>query len=146
MRAADLYHVGLVADDVDATRDELSELFGYEWAPEISNPTPVCLAGADTTVDLRLVYSRTMPRIEIVRSVPGTVWTPVAGSGIHHMGYWSDDVEGDVAVLTDRGYAAEALGREPGGPTLWAYLHSAGRPRVELVSRAMQGPMEQSWA
>ena len=146
MRAADLYHVGIVTDDLDAARDEMSELCGYEWAAEMSSATPVCLAGVDTTVDLRLVYSRSTPRVELVRSVPGTVWTPAAGSGIHHLGYWSDDVAADAADLERRGFRAEVTGPGPDGSTGWGYFRSATGPRIELVSRAMQAGMEQSWA
>jgi Glyoxalase/Bleomycin resistance protein/Dioxygenase superfamily len=146
VRADDLYHVGIVTDDLDALRDEMSDLLGYEWAQEVAATTPVCLAGRDTVLDLRLVYSRTTPRVELVRSVPGNaVYTPAGGSGVHHLGYWSDDLAADRAELEERGYLAEALGQEPGGSPMWGYFSRAGAPRIELVSRAMQEYMEQSW-
>ena len=47
----------------------------------------------DVELDLRFAYSATEPRLEIIRSVPGSLWVPAPGSGIHHLGYWSDDVE-----------------------------------------------------
>lgn len=144
MKAADLYHVGIVTDDLDGLRDEMSDLLGYEWTAEVSNRTPVCLAGVDTTVDLRLVYSRSTPRVELVQSVPGNaVWTPAGG--VHHLGYWTDDLAADRAELEERGFVAEALGQEPGGSPLWGYFSRAEGPRIELVSRAMQEYMEQSW-
>jgi hypothetical protein len=144
VKAADLYHVGIVTDDLDGLRDEMSDLLGYEWTAEVSNRTPVCLAGADTTVDLRLVYSRSTPRVELVQSVPGNaVWTPAGG--VHHLGYWTDDLAADRAELEERGFVAEALGQEPGGSPLWGYFSRAEGPRIELVSRAMQEYMEQSW-
>ncbi|SEP04903.1 VOC family protein [Trujillonella endophytica] len=146
MRAGDLYHVGIVTDDLDGVRDEMSELLGYEWTQEVTARTAVCLLGVDTALDLRLVYSRTTPRVELVASLPGNpVWTPAGGSGVHHLGYWSDDLAADRAELEERGFVAEALGQEPGGPAMWGYFAREGAPRIELVSRAMQEYMEQSW-
>lgn len=146
MRASDLYHVGIVTDDVDGLRDEMSDLLGYEWAQEVTASTPVCMAGVDTVLDLRLVYSRTTPRVELVRSVPDNpVWTPAGGSGVHHLGYWTDDLAADSTDLERRGFVAEALGQEPGGVPMWGYWYREGGPRIELVSRGMQPSMEQSW-
>jgi hypothetical protein len=146
MRAEDQFHVGIVAEDFDATRASLSTLFGYQWCPEIGGPVPVRVATGDTTVDLRCVYSRCAPRLEIVRAVPGTVWVPAAGSGIHHVGYWSDDVAADSDELNRRGYMAEAAGVHPDGTPFWAYHRSTNGPRVELVARALQPAMEEYWA
>jgi hypothetical protein len=54
-------------------------------------------------------------------------------------------VGADAADLERRGFVAEALGQEPGGPAMWGYFHREGSPRIELVARAMQEYMEQSW-
>ena len=43
------------------------------------------------------MYSRNAPRVEVIQSVPGTLWVPAVGSGIHHIGYWSDDIARDAA-------------------------------------------------
>ncbi len=95
MRAADQFHVGIVVDDFEATLSVLSELFGYEWGEEIRASVPVQLATGELTIDLGFVYSLTVPRLEIIRSIPGTLWTEAPGSTLHHLGYWSDDVEAD---------------------------------------------------
>ncbi|WP_029431362.1 VOC family protein [Blastococcus sp. URHD0036] len=144
MKAADLFHLGFVTDDLAGMRDEMTELLGYEWTAETTNATPVCLLGVDTTLDLRLVYSRSTPRVELVQSVPGNpVWAPAGG--VHHLGYWSDDLAADRADLESRGFVAEALGQQPGGTPMWAYFHRAGGPRIELIDRGLQQYMEQSW-
>ena len=67
------------------------------------------------------VYSGADPRLELLQTVPGTVWTP-ADSGVHHIGYWSDDVESDLATL------------------------ESGGPRIELVSRNMEPFIAYWWA
>ena len=35
MKAEDLFHLGIVADDSEATREEFTALLGYEWGPEV---------------------------------------------------------------------------------------------------------------
>jgi hypothetical protein len=145
VRAADQFHVGIVAEDFDATLVELAHLFGYEWAEEIGGPIPVRLSTGEAEIELRLVYSKTTPRLEVVRAVPGTLWEPATGSGIHHVGYWSDDVGADSAELERTGYGAEAVGMGPTGTPMWAYHRSPTGPRIELVSRALKPALESYW-
>ncbi len=144
MRGADQFHVGIVVEDLDAALVELGELFGYEWCPEIAIANPVVLPDSEFTLDLRFTYSATVPRVEVIQSRPGTLWTPAPGSGIHHMGYWSEDMAADQALLVSRGYAEEARGVRD-GVTTWAYHRSPSGPRIELVSRALQTGLEHYW-
>ena len=92
---------------------------------------------------MRIVYSVDEPRIEILQTIPGTIWTP-ADSGIHHFGYWSDDVDADVRVLLSTGMELEATAPLPDGSPLFAYCHGPGRTRIELVNRVME-PMISEW-
>jgi hypothetical protein len=146
MNAADHFHAGVVVDDFGAALDDLSDLFGHEWCPTMSVSTPVVLPEGEITLDLVFTYSKTTPRVEVIKSVPGTLWTPAPGSGIHHLGYWSDDVAADAARLTARGYAAEATGVRPDGAAVWAYHRSPSGPRIELVSRDIAAGLEGYWA
>jgi hypothetical protein len=146
VKAGDQFHTGIVVDDLDSTLSSLSALFGYEWCAEIGGPLPVKLPTGDAILDLRFAYSRSVPRLEIIRTVPGSLWEPAAGSGIHHLGYWSDDVAADSAALAGKGYAVEATGVQPDGVPYWAYHRGASGPRIELVSRTVQAGLEQYWA
>lgn len=145
MRAEDQFHVGIVVDDVDATLAELTARFGYKWSDRIGGPTSVVLPTGPTEVEFSLVYSRTVPRLEIIRSVPGTIWTPVAGSGIHHIGYWCDDVDADARELESSGFTTEAVGTQPDGRANWAYHRGPTGPRIELMSRRLQPLLEHVW-
>jgi hypothetical protein len=146
VRAADQYHVGIVVDDLDASVAELADLFGYEWGQEFSGPAHVSLPSGDTVVDLRFVYSASTPRLEMIQCIPGTLWMPAAGSGVHHIGYWSDDVPADSAALESRGYTTEAVGTRPDGTAYWAYHRKAGAPRIEVVSREIEPSLSQLWS
>jgi hypothetical protein len=136
----------VVVDDLDAALTNFSQLFGYRWSDAFEGQVPVRLPSGDLDVPLRFVYSRTVPRIEVIQAIPGTVWVPSAGSGIHHLGYWSDDVEGDAARLERTGYVMEALGRVPDGTAPWSYHRAPGGFRVELVDRALQPMLERFWS
>jgi hypothetical protein len=146
MRAEDQFHVGIVVDDFESALASLTKLFGYGWCDEIGGPTPVTLPGGEVTLDLRFSYSTTSPRLEIIRSLPGTLWEPAAGSGIHHIGYWSDDVARDSHDLERHGLAREAAGHRPDGVPYWVYHRGPAGPRIELISSAIRPVLEQYWS
>jgi hypothetical protein len=142
MDAADLFHVGVVVADLDAELERLGSLFGYRWSDEVALTTTVRFPSGGREVDLRFRYSRNGPRLEVIQQRPGTLWMPVEGSGLHHLGYWSDDVAADGAALREAGYAVEAEGVDGGSPT-WAYFGDGHHPRIELVSTSMRRFMQQ---
>jgi hypothetical protein len=149
-RAADQYHVGIIADDPAATMAQLTQLLGYEWCDPIGGTITVGTPSGDITLEARTWYSRTTPRLEVAQSHPGTVWTP-ADSGLHHIGFWVDDVAATIAELEQRGYVFEAAGKRPDGVPYWAYLigpagTAAAGPRLEIVSRQLQPMMEHYFA
>jgi Glyoxalase/Bleomycin resistance protein/Dioxygenase superfamily len=146
VNGADQFHIGIVVEDLDATLDEFGGLLGYEWCPVVAVETPVVLPRGEIMLDLRFAYSKTEPRVEMIRAVPGTLWVPVQGSGIHHAGYWSEDLAVDGERLDASGFAQEARGVGPDGTPMWAYYSSPKGPRIELVSRQLQPGLEQYWA
>ncbi|WP_020109442.1 VOC family protein [Nocardia sp. 348MFTsu5.1] len=146
MKAEDLFHVGIVTHDLEATQTQLSSLLGYEWGPEIGAPLEVTLPSGLVTVEVRCAFSITTPRLEVVRSVPGTFWEPAEGSGVHHVGYWSDDVDADAAELVSQGYVTEATRSGPDGSLFFAFLRSDTGYRMELVTRAAEPHIQQCWA
>lgn len=146
MKASDQFHTGIIVEDFEGTLAYLSELYGYEWCDEIRIPTQVELPSGGTTIDLAFVYSKTVPRLEVIRSRPGTLWSEASGSGIHHLGFWSDDVSADSERMIDLGLELEASGRRPDGEPYWAYHKGRSGPRIELVSRDLQPALEHYWS
>ena len=143
LNPADLFHIGIVVDDFESTLAELAALFGYRWCEEMRNPTNVVYAdGSAGVVPSSFVYSMNAPRLEIIRTLPGTLWVPAAGSGVHHLGYWCDDVEAQSTELQRRGFVAEVTGVRPGGDPFWAYLRHGSGPRVEIVDRQLHPILE----
>jgi hypothetical protein len=146
VRPEDQFHLGIVVDDHDATLIQLTELFGYRWCEEIDVTMPVWLPDGERVLRLRFSYSREAPRLEIIRSIPGTPWEPATGSGLHHVGYWSDDVTADAASLEARGHVREAAAMGPDGAPMFTYHRHPAGPRIELVASTAREGMEHYWA
>src|SRR5688572_25212443 len=106
---AELYHTGIVVDDVDAAKEEYSDLMGVTWGLEGEVDVPVWMPEGARTMSFRYAYTAEGPhRLELVRPTPGTIWT-VSGVGhAHHLGYWCDDVVGASAELSRRGLPLRA--------------------------------------
>jgi catechol 2,3-dioxygenase-like lactoylglutathione lyase family enzyme len=146
VKAADLFHIGIVAEDPEAAAATLSSVLGYEWTPLMGGPIEVALPTGETVVDIRCAYSTTTPRMEVIRAIPGTLWEPTPGAGVHHVGYWSDDVAADAAALEAEGYEREAARNGPDGGLFFTFHRSPTGFRVELVTRAAQPAMEGAFA
>ncbi|WP_081438253.1 VOC family protein [Pseudofrankia asymbiotica] len=149
LRPEDQFHAGVIVEDFEGTLKRLTELFGFEWCDELVNDVAVRIitpdGPVDTTITTRFSYSVNEPRLEVIRPIPGTVWVP-ADSGVHHLGYWSDDVPADSAALAAQGMPLEVAGIGPDGQPYWAYHRGADGPRIELVSRSIKPGLEQYWA
>jgi hypothetical protein len=146
VRPEDQYHVGIVVDDHERACAELTRLFGYRWCEDLVFTLPVHFGGGVQDVELRFAYSMDAPHLEVVRAVPGTPWEPAEGSGIHHLGYWSDDIAADSAALEAEGFPREAAGLGPDGVPMFAYHRHPTGPRIELVPSASRPMMEQYFA
>lgn len=145
MRPSDLFHVGVVVDDAPGTRAWLSETAGFEWGDEVDVTLPVRLAGGEQEVRFQFAYSKDAPHLEVIQAVWGSPWEPVAGSGIHHLGHWSEDVADDVAVLVAAGWELEAIAGPEDAP-MFAYLRPPAGPRIELVPASNKLVMAALWS
>ena len=147
MRAADLFHTGVVVDDLEAAMNWFTKVAGYTWTDVVTADQQAETPAGEITIPLKMVFAGAYPRLELLQTIAGTVWTP-ADSGVHHLGYWSDDVESDLATLESGGMAYEAKSYNPdgSGTLLWAYAKGPTGPRIELVSRAMEPFINYWWS
>jgi lactoylglutathione lyase len=147
VKPENLYHSGIVVEDLDATLDWFTKVAGYRWTDVVEVDQVAQTPDGEITIPMRMAYSGNLPRLEILQTAPGTIWVP-ADSGVHHLGYWSDDVESDLATLEANGMRHEVKSYNPdgSGTLLWAYCKSPIGPRIELVSRAMEPFIEYWWA
>jgi hypothetical protein len=78
--------------------------------------------------------------------VPGTVWELNEHSNLHHVGIWSDDLQGDSTGLAAAGCPLQLCGREGGNandePAAFAYHRDDELGvRFELVDATMRDAM-----
>ena len=145
MKAENLYHTGLIVDDVDAAKRWYAETAGYRWTATSRGDQIIQLADGEHRIQMTVAYSVSEPRLELVQAVPGTIWSPT-GAGVHHLGYWSDDVDADLAALIAQGAVFEAKCAGPDGKALWAYCRHPVNGRIELVGTVMKPKLEQYFA
>jgi hypothetical protein len=121
----------------------LTDVAGDRWCDKFVGEQVVEMFDGVRTIALEFAYSMSEPRIEIVAARSGTLWE---ATGVHHLGYWSDDVDHDVALLAAAGMAVEAKGRDPFGTVLWAYCNGPSGTRIELVSRSLEPILSELFA
>jgi catechol 2,3-dioxygenase-like lactoylglutathione lyase family enzyme len=168
----ELWHVGIVVDDLDATARELGATLGHSFTSVQEQEVTVVLgdrsgvpgapggpgasaapgaSGSSAALDpcvletARVRWAATSgesPDWELIQAGSG-LWSTERsrGQALHHLAYWSDDLEGDIARLRGQGYELEASGDDVEGRIRFAYLIAPGGIRIELGARHTQ----QAW-
>ena len=94
------FQVGFVVPDLEAAMDELGTSLGVEVIGPLERDL-------DEGV-LRIAFALTPPPyVELLEGPPGSVWDAVDGAKMHHLGYWSEDIDADSARLERAGMALE---------------------------------------
>lgn len=119
------YHIGLVVPDIDAAMDHLGRTLGLHWAKLQHTDMGVTIDGERVTREISFVYSTDGPPYLELISESGPPWAP--HEGLHHLGFWTDDLPTDLARMLADGYTMAARGRG------FAYLSSPTGTYVELV-------------
>lgn len=136
LRATDLFHTGVVVNDLESSIDRLSAVAGYRWTKPLAATTAVRTPQGDTEVPFRIVYSLDAPHVELIQTVSGTLWVPAPHSSIHHLGYFVDDLEATSAELAAAGLELQACGLDvEGSPHMFAYHRGDDGILIELVDR-----------
>ncbi len=144
------YHFGIVARDFETVLEELGSSIGLEWASIQQRRFPLRQPNGVVEADFRFTYSRTgPPHYEVVEATPGTIWDPHLAGGIHHLGYWSEDLQADALALAAAGYVWDATydAGEDAGPVGLTYHTLPGTQlRIELVDVARKPALERWFA
>ncbi|CAO5165332.1 VOC domain-containing protein [Frankia sp. AiPs1] len=136
LRSEDLFHTGIVVDDLEAAREELGSVLGVTW---YEGGATVRLRTRDGTraVSTAYVLSREgTHHVELVQSIEGTLWTAVTPGHAHHLGYWVDDLAGATEALEALGWSFTAsIALRDDRPPMCTYLRARGGLHVEIVDR-----------
>jgi hypothetical protein len=136
---ADLFHTGIVVDDLDAAKDELGSTLGVTWR---EGGADVRLTDADGVRTVRTAYVLSVEgphHVELVQAIEGTIWTAASPGHAHHFGYWVDDVETTAAALANVGSEQVAsIAIKDGRPPMCTYHRSRNGLFLEIVDRRMR--------
>lgn len=132
----DYYHVCFAVPDLDAAMSDLSTAARIEWNPPRT----------DTLGDwpYQIVFSRTVPHIELIQGPPGSPWDTTSGAHFHHLGWWTHSMTGSTQQLTDAGLPADFDGCPYGRSFAYHRIDSIGA-RIEIVDIATQPAFLRSW-
>lgn len=138
------YHVGIIVPDLESAMAEYTAAFGHQWSTIRDRSRPVTTPEGTRDVRLRVVFSVEGPaHLELIEEAPGTPWEgPV---GLHHLGYWADDVSAESARLSEQGLPLVLTIDldEAGGPLRVAYHRSPSGPSyLELVAASVKPEFE----
>jgi catechol 2,3-dioxygenase-like lactoylglutathione lyase family enzyme len=137
---AALFHTGIVVDDLDAAKEELGVQLGVTWHEGGGEVLLVTADGAALTQTAYVLSKAGPHHIELVQSVPGTLYAPTPAARAHHLGYWTDDVRAASAALEAQGLPLDTsmCFGSPEAPPICAYHRAGDGFFVELVSTKMR--------
>ncbi len=128
------FQVGFVVPDLEAAMDELGAALGVELVGPLEREIGDAV--------LRIAFARTPPPyLELIEGPPGSIWDATGGAHIHHLGYWSEDMDADSARL-------EAAGMELELDLGYVRYHRPGAgagARIELIDAAYQTDFRARW-
>jgi hypothetical protein len=132
----DLFEIGLIVPSLEKAIEQFHYAFGYTFSPIVEGVLPTQDEHGKSLPPLRMSVSRGTPQIELLEVAPGTHLTPPAGTSLHHLGYYVDDLVDESARLTETGvpfvrggYADDVF------PAGWVYHEMVDGTLIELVDR-----------
>lgn len=141
------YHQGIRVPDLDTAMAELGAGLGVTWCePQVREQAAWLPDVGETTIALRFTYSVEGPQhLELLEGAPGSIWDGRDQPGMHHLGYWSDDVAAETQMLADQGWSVLLGQRGPEhGYGAFTYVRPPSGLIVELVTTLVR-PMFERW-
>ena len=129
-----LWHVGVIVPDLASAMSELTAATGWEWTTPLERDVAVSVPPTEQSCPVRWAANRTeAPQLEVIEAGTG-IWSidENPGQTLHHLAYWSDDLEADARGLVEQGYTWEAHGLDEHGVVRFVYLLSPSGVRIEL--------------
>ena len=103
------FQAGVAVQNLEQAMEELSAALGLEWI----GPQDRDVGG----MQFRVSFARTAPPyLELIEGGPGSPWDATGGPHLHHLGYWTDDKNGDMARLEAAGMTKEVTFEPVEGP------------------------------
>jgi hypothetical protein len=128
------FQVGVLVQDIEAARDELSAALGIIWSEIVER------VNGEWTI--RVCFSKEgPPYLELIEGPPGSPWDSGGASRIDHVGYWTPDLEHHKETL-----AANGIPVDHDGAPLFTYQRGrASGLRIELIGSSARPAFYERW-
>jgi hypothetical protein len=137
------YHVAFAVPDLEAAMEEMGPALGLHWRPVQEGPYTVTDAeGVTHEIPVRVTYSvEGPPAIEIFEARPGTPLAAPAGTALHHLGFWVDDLVGECERLGSQGWPLSSASYDDQGRIVRGAFHRCPfGPSLELLDVGFERP------
>jgi catechol 2,3-dioxygenase-like lactoylglutathione lyase family enzyme len=106
-----IWHIGIAVPDLEKGQKELGEVFGLRWRPaRVRKLTLIEAAGRPYEVECHVAFSLGGPfAVEVWQAIPGAPLDMPEAGGVHHIGYWADNLAAEAKQLDTPGYASYAM-------------------------------------
>jgi catechol 2,3-dioxygenase-like lactoylglutathione lyase family enzyme len=132
----DLFEIALIVPNLEEAIERFHHAFGYTFSPIVEGVLPTRDDAGESLPPLRMAVSREFPNVELMETAPGTDIEPPAGTGLHHLGYYVDDLAGESERLQAMGMPLVRGGFvDDAFPVGWVYHVMADGTLIELVDR-----------
>ena len=106
LSSASLFHVGVVAKDIDVAMAAFTKELGVHWKGGYPLKMDVCVYGKPLSLEMRIAHTiEGEPHIELIQAIADTPWQVTRGREWHHLCYWSEEASELCQSLLDKGYA-----------------------------------------
>jgi Glyoxalase/Bleomycin resistance protein/Dioxygenase superfamily len=145
-RNARVYHVGFVVPDLTEGIAAMEAILGVPFTAPMELPMPVVHSSQGKhEITIRYAYSTQPAHVELIESVPGTLWDFDDPDRCHHLGVWTDDVAAESDRLAAMGMPATWWGQdEDTGHRFFSFHRTPFGFYIELVDSVAK-PFYPSW-
>ncbi len=136
-------HTGLVVENFDTDVAANAALFGWDMAPARVIDGAFLVYGEKRQLSFRVAWSFDgPPHFEFVEAVPNT---PLQPTGVHHVAFWTDDLNAAIEEYAERGYKVVLTRIDENGvaPYRFAYVENPDGIIIELMDSAFQHVFEE---
>ncbi len=134
----DIYHFGIVVEDIEVAMEDLGERLELTWAPlQRRRQTVITGDGQEVSEQIAFTYSvQGTPHLELIDSEERRLWSPGPAGQLHHLGVFVDDIPAESARLSSQGARLEFGGGDRRAPAGFAYHLLPGGLRLEIVEES----------
>lgn len=133
------YHVGIVVTDIEREMARLTSILGVTWGQVVDRQLTMETPAGVVTSDCQFNYSLTgPPHLELIQHTPDGPWNT---TGLHHLGFWTDSLQGGCELLVSNGCERESVTIDDTGAWVGGlHVLTPDGVRIEVVNIETSGP------